>query len=216
MANRIRPALDEFQYSHETEEMLAIKAEERFLAETDEGREYTEKYSCRDASQLLIGWCSANTGGCVSVNNLQVAFRELVADGIMKPRPVASEPAPEGRVKYSPPVLRRLTAAEQALIDQPSSMDLSAAEARKLSPIPGKKIDRDSTLKAIKAKKAPVAPELELAYRKSISKVQDEHAATAKQIRDARISVGLARPDLPVQSQEFSRLVSEEISRLQQ
>jgi hypothetical protein len=214
MTNRIRPALDDFQYSHETEEMLAKRAEQRFLDETPEGKLYTEKYSCRDASQLLIGWCTANTGGCISVNNLQVAFRELVADGIMKPRPVASEPAPEGRVKYSPPVLRRLTAAEQALIDRPHSSDLTADEARKLSPIPSVKIGAHAVLGARKT--APVSPELELAYRKTISKVQADNKATEKQIRDARISVGLARPDLPVQSQEFSRLVSEEISRLQQ
>jgi len=216
MTDRIRPALDDFQYSPETEQMLAIKAEERFLDETTEGKLYAEKYSSRDASDLLIGWCTANAGGLVTNKHLQLAFRELVADGILKPRPVKPEQAPQSAPKYSPPVIRPETAAEREIRTGDSGTSL--ADARKLSPIPKQKVDRDSTLKDVKNKKAPVSQELVDAAR--VSRLQRPGNQGIQglplQWAEARAVTALNHPEVALDSQRFNELVAQVISESSQ
>jgi len=217
MTYHARPTLDhrlDQPTTREMDEILDKRGEQRWVDETPEGREYAEKYSCRDASDLLLGWLTSNGDLPVTPRNLTVGFRELVADGILKPRPVDPEPAPQPAPKYSGPVMRPETTAERKV--RTGDGETSLSDARKLSPIPRQKIGSHATLKDRNT--APVSQELVDAARESRLQRPGNQSVTSLPARwaEARAITALNHPEVALDSQRFNELVAQLVAESSQ
>ena len=150
----------------------------------------------------------------ITKNNLQIAFRELVADGTLKPRPAKSEPISMPARKYSPPVIRPETAAEREIRTGDSETSLS--DARKLSPIPRQKIGSHATLKDRNT--APVSQELVDAARESRLQRPGNQSVTSLPARwaEARAITALNHPEVALDSQRFNELVAQLVAESSQ
>jgi len=150
----------------------------------------------------------------ITKNNLQIAFRELVADGTLKPRPAKSEPISMPARKYSPPVIRPETAAEREIRTGDSETSLS--DARKLYPIPRQKIGSHSTLQDRKT--APVSQELIDAARESRLQRPGNQgiAGLPTQWAEARAITALNHPEVKLDSPAFNALVAQTLAESSQ
>ena len=84
---RVIPTLDQFEakrWSPEVEEQRDAYAAEQFVADTP------QFYRSARNRDLLLGWL-AGQGVPITLRNLTVAFRVLLADGVLESRPTVQE-----------------------------------------------------------------------------------------------------------------------------